>query len=34
MDLDNTEIEHLASLVRITLSAVDIDTLKVNFPRY
>ena len=33
MDLDNTEIEHLASLVRITLSAVDIDTLKDQLPK-
>ena len=33
MDLDNTEIEHLESLVRITLSAVDIDTLKDQLPK-
>ena len=33
MGLDNTEIEHLASLVRITLSEVEIETLKDQLPK-
>ena len=33
MDLDNTEIEHLASLVRITLSEVEIEMLKDQLPK-
>jgi len=33
MSLDNSEIEHLASLVRITLSEVDIEMLKDQLPR-
>ena len=33
MGLDNTEIEHLASLVRITLSEVEIEMLKDQLPK-
>ena len=33
MGLDNTEIEHLASLVRITLSEVEIEMLNDQLPK-